>query len=249
MSSTALPQQQKNSDLLGVGGGSSTFLGVVLVLRPIFSFVETAPRPRRRCARPRRRPRASHQTRASPKLLAAANRELPCPCPSLPRHAKPAVRDGAARRATVSGEGVPCRGGRSAARGYRPAGGPHRTAISTHPCLVSLSVCVRCYCGRPPSLVPPPASTTRECGSTVSSASPSFTRRCSPVHGARAARAAAAMVWARRATTFGYWTPSRRLVRSLCPPHGQKRGHPRMLRRPAPRQRSFRARAPSGRRL
>ena len=150
MSSTALPQQQKNSDLLGVGGGSSTFLGVVLVLRPIFSFVETAPRPRRRCARPRRRPRASHQTRASPKLLAAANREVPRPCPSLPRHAKPAVRDGAARRATVSGEGVPCRGGRSAARGYRPAGGPHRTAFPlTRVLLVSACVCVATAAGRP----------------------------------------------------------------------------------------------------
>jgi len=91
---------------------------------------------------------------------------------------------------------------------------PHR--ISTHPCLVSLSVCVRCPCGRPHSLVPPPASTTRECGSTVSSASPSFTRRCNLVHGARAARSAAAMVWARRDTTFGYWTPSPRLARARC---------------------------------
>ena len=81
-----------------------------------------------------------------------------------------------------------------------------------------------CSCGRPHSPVPPPASTTRECGSTASSASPSFTRRCSPVHGAQAARAAAAMVWARRVTTSGCWTPSRRLARSLCRPHVRNAG-------------------------
>lgn len=117
---------------------------------------------------------------------------------------------------------MPCRGGRSAARGYRPAGGPHDTAFHS-PVLVSLR-CVCCSCGRPHSPVPPPASTTRECGSTVSSASPSFTRRCSPVHGAQAARAAAAMVWARRVTTSGCWTPSRRLARSLCRPHVRNAG-------------------------
>ena len=47
------------------------------------------------------------------------------PCPSLPRTR--AAWDGAARATTR--RGVPCRGGRSAARGYRPAGGPHRTAF------------------------------------------------------------------------------------------------------------------------